>query len=380
MLESPSVERYYPLHAQRLLSKFGSSKGWRRNRLRTAGHLTIDALGLDVAARGAKMEDQRPDFIIFDDIDELHDSPLATRKKIDIITKSLLPAGAKDVAVIGIQNLIIPHGVFSQLADGRAPFLVNRKVSGPHPAIRDMKTKMMKVNGKRKAVIVSGKASWVGQSREECQKLMDLIGLPAFQQECQHNVHEREGALWSRDMIKYVDKVPELRRAAVALDPSGGVAEIGIVAAGVGYDGKGYVFCDETQPGHLGSLNWGNVAIDVYDEWELDKIIGERNYGGDMVEANIKAAAGERRIPFEYVNASRGKTLRAEPVSTLYGEENVIHVGQFIELEQEMTSWVQGDSWSPNRLDALVHVLTWLMLGKRNQSMRWGSQNKRRTA
>lgn len=380
MLESPTVERFYPFHAQRLLSKFGSSKGWRRNRIRTAGLFTLDALGLDVAARGVKVDDQRPDFIVFDDIDELHDSPHATRKKIDTLTKSLLPAGSKDVAVMGIQNLIIPHGVFAQLADGRAPFLVKRKVSGPHPAIRGLRTEVQTIDDKRMAVITGGEAAWQGQGIKECQDLMDLIGLPAFQQECQHQVHEREGALWTKDTIQYVDRLPELKRAAVACDPSGGAAEIGIVGAGVGYDGKGYVFCDATQRGDLGALNWGNKLIDVYDEYELDKIIGERNYGGDMVEGNIKAAAGLRRIPFEYVVASRGKTIRAEPVSTLYDNEEVFHVGQFAELEIEMTSWVAGDPWSPNRLDALVHVLTWLMLGKRRKGMRWGSQARERKA
>ena len=379
MLESATVERYYPAHAERLLSKFGSPKGWRRNRIRTAGGFTVDALGLDVASRGVKVEDQRPDFMIFDDVDELHDSPLATRKKIDTITKSLLPAGARvGCAVVGIQNLIIPHGVFSQLADGRAPFLVKRKVSGPHPAVKGLKTKMKTVKGKRMAVIVGGTPVWKGQDLVACQDLMDLIGLPAFQQECQHNVHEREGALWTKDMIKYVDKIPQLKRAAVGCDPSGGTAEIGIIGAGVGYDGKGYVFCDETQPGDLGARNWGITLVDVYDEYELDKILGERNYGGDMVEANVKAAAGQRRVAFEFVNASRGKTIRAEPVSAMYEQEEVLHVGQFPELEIEMTGWVQGDPWSPNRLDALVHVLTWLLLGKRKGGMRWGTQAKRK--
>ncbi len=339
---------------------------------------TLDALGLDVAARGVKVDDQRPDFIVFDDIDELHDSPHATRKKIDTLTKSLLPAGSKDVAVMGIQNLIIPHGVFAQLADGRAPFLVKRHVSGPHPAIREMRTEVQTVGKKRVAMIVSGEPVWKGQDLKACQDLMDLIGLPAFQQECQHRVQEREGALWSRSTINYVDELPELKRAAVACDPSGGAAEIGIIGAGVGYDGKGYVFCDATQAGDLGALNWGNKLIDVYDDYELDKIIGERNYGGDMVEGNIKAAAGLRRIPFEYVIASRGKTIRAEPVSTLYDNGEVFHVGAFTELEIEMTSWVAGDPWSPNRLDALVHVLTWLMLGRRKAGMRWGSQDRRK--
>ena len=212
MLESPAVERYYPAHARRLLSKFGSSRGWRRNRIRTAGGFTLDALGLDVAARGVKMEEHRPDFIIFDDLDELHDSPHATKKKIDTLTKSLLPAGSKDVAVVGIQNLIIPHGVFSQLADGRAPFLVKRRVSGPHPAVVGLKTKVKTVKGKRIPMITGGKPVWVGQDLGACQDLMDLVGLPAFQQECQHEVHEREGTLWTKEMIGRVDELPELKR------------------------------------------------------------------------------------------------------------------------------------------------------------------------
>ena len=375
LLESTTVERYYPAHAQRAVTKYGSSKGWRRNRLRTAGGFTVDALGLDTAARGIKMDDQRPDLIIFDDIDELHDSPAATKKKIATLTKSLLPAGSKDVVVLGIQNLIIPHGIFSQLVDGRADFLINRCVSGPYPAVKDLKTKVTTMkDGRRKTVITGGKPVWKGQDLKACQDLMDLIGTSSFMQECQHLVHEREGTIWTRDMIKRVDKLPELKRAAVAIDPSGGGDEIGIIGAGEGYDGNAYVFADRSQEGKLGPLNWGNATIDVYDEFELDVIIGERNYGGDMVEGNIRAASGKRRIPFEYVTASRGKTLRAEPVGTLYEDGEVFHVGTFPELETEMTSWVQGDPWSPNRLDALVHVLTWLMLGKRKVRMRWGSQ------
>lgn len=378
LLESAAVERYYPAHAKRAVSKYGSSKGWRRNRLRTAGGFTVDALGLDTAARGIKMEAQRPDMIVFDDIDETHDTPTGTLKKIATLTKGLLPAGSTDVAVMAIQNLIIPHGIFSRLADGRADFLVKRKVSGPHPAIRDMKTKVVREDGKRVTTIIGGKPIWKGQGIEECQKLMDIIGASSFMQECQHNVQEREGALWKRDMIGRVDELPPLKRAVVAADPSGGSDEIGIVMAGLGFDDKGYVFGDLTQAGDLGPLNWGIVLVDAYDDNELDRIIGERNYGGDMVEGNVKAAAGQRRVAFENVTASRGKTLRAEPVAALYEDGEVFHVGTFPELETEMMSWVQGDPWSPNRLDALVHALTFLMLGKRRAGMRWGSQQRKR--
>lgn len=366
LLESPTVERWYPSHSKPLLSKRGSSKGWRRNRVRTSGGFTVDALGLDVAVRGVKIEDQRPDLIIFDDIDELHDSPKRTKKKSETLTKSLLPAGTETTAVVGIQNLIIRHGIFSQLADGRAPFLVNRKVSGPHPAILDLKTKTEKrEDGRVRAVIVGGRPTWKGQGIDAAQRLMDKIGLPAFLQECQHQLGRKEGALWDFDEhpIPRLDRAPKLKRIGIGVDPSGGGDEIGIIAAGLGYDGKAYVLDDVSQDGSKGPANWGAASVACYDALEADFILGERNFGGDMVEGNIRAASPGRRIPFKFVTASRGKAIRAEPVASLYENGDVVHVGTFPELETELESWAPGDPWSPNRLDALVHVLTELMLG-----------------
>lgn len=133
MLESPQVGRWYPEMADRLVGKFGNSKGWRRNRIRTASGFTVDALGLDTAARGVKLEDQRPDLIVVDDIDAHDDSPRLVAKKIDALTKKLLPAGAPDLAVLGIQNLVHRDGVFARLVDGRAKFLARRQVSAQCP-------------------------------------------------------------------------------------------------------------------------------------------------------------------------------------------------------------------------------------------------------
>jgi hypothetical protein len=195
LLESAAVARHYPEHAERLLTKFGHSKGWKRNRVRTAGGFTVDALGLDTAARGVKLEDQRPDWIVFDDVDEAHDGPAATAKKIAIITKSILPAGSERPAVLAIQNLIIPHGVFSQLADGRADFLRDRIVSGPFPAVENLRYEWrfdpeLQV---RRAMITAGTATWEGgQNLEICQQQIDRFGLAAFMKEMQHDVHGRQ--------------------------------------------------------------------------------------------------------------------------------------------------------------------------------------------
>lgn len=197
MLEGAQIERFYPEHAQRSVGKYGNAHAWRRERLRTAGGFTLDALGLDAAARGAKVDEQRPDLFILDDIDDKLDSLATTAKKIATLTTSILPAGSRNVAVLAIQNLIIPDGVFTRLVDGRADYLAERIVSGPHPAIRDMETADEEdpETGARRAVIVSGKATWAGQDVKACQHLMDTIGLAAFEQECQHEVTNRAEGL-----------------------------------------------------------------------------------------------------------------------------------------------------------------------------------------
>lgn len=184
MLESKSMREFYPQLGERLLNKFGTSKGWKRNRIRTATGFTLDGLGLDVARRGVKLEEQRPDGKIFDDIDGKHDSPQVTAKKGEIVTTSILPAGSRDSIDLGIQNLITKDSLFSQLVDGRAEWLIDRNVSGPIPALRDFD---FEKRGRR-YFITSGKPTWEGQNLEVCQHFIDTWGITAFQTECQHKV------------------------------------------------------------------------------------------------------------------------------------------------------------------------------------------------
>ncbi len=185
LLESAELERIDPDLSSRMLGKYGHSKGWRRSRLRTASGLTIDALGLDVGSRGAKVEHQRPDLMIFDDVDEKTDSIDATNKKIDLITTSFLPAGSSDLAVLFIQNQIHPNSIATQLVEGSVDFLANRIVSGPHPAIQGLTYE------KRDGItrITGGSPTWAGQSLEICQNQINTWGLTAFLLEAQHQVN-----------------------------------------------------------------------------------------------------------------------------------------------------------------------------------------------
>lgn len=235
MLEKPEIEVYYPSHARPLLGKHGNSKGWRRNRVRTAGGFSMDAMGLDSAARGAKLDEQRPDFIILDDIDGKHDDAAATAKKIETITTSILPAGSENVAILAIQNLIIPDGFFSRMFDGRAMYLSRRIVSGPHPAVRGLKTELRLEPNEdggpptKRAMIVKGEATWEGQSLETCQKQIDEWGLDAFEKEAQHDVFGRvEGLVLNFDRNEhYVDMTVEQIRELVKLGQAFGGIDFG---------------------------------------------------------------------------------------------------------------------------------------------------------
>lgn len=380
MFEGERMAAFYPQHAERDVGKFGNPKGWRRNRLRTSGSFIVDAIGLDVAARGIKIEDQRPDLIIFDDVDGRHDTTRTTTKKIETITSSIIPAGSSDVAVLAIQNLIHPNGVFARLVDGRADFLADRRVGGPVPALREM---TVADDG-----TVDGIPTWEGQDLETCRSMVSLMGLRAFRRECQHDVAEVEGALWkqqwiddgraSPDWLKRYGGLPALLAALptvrVAIDPnvssSEGADEAGIVAGGqtartlcplCGVTTQPHYFILEDASAVVGPAVWAKRGVALHHRIEGDRIIGEANNGGELVETQIRQE--DRDVPFKMVRASRGKQVRAEPAAALYdpsegGECRVHHVGVLDNLETQMTTWVHGDPNSPGALDALVWLLS----------------------
>ena len=122
--------------------------------------------------------------------------------------------------------------------------------------------------------------------------------------------------------------------------------------------GHGYVLDDKTC--HELPADAMKVAITAYDLWQADRVVGETNNGGDYIGTVLHAIRAG--VPYSTVTASRGKQLRAEPVSALYEQGRVHHVGNFPELEQEQATWTPDSKWSPDRLDALVWGLTFLGL------------------
>lgn len=191
-------------------------------------------------------------------------------------------------------------------------------------------------------------------------------------------IDDLPGALWwralfeadpDRKFVGRVTKAPDLSRVVVAVDPSGTRGQdddgdsIGIVVAGKGVDGRAYVLADRSCK--LSPDGWGRRAVAAYHEFKADRIVAERNFGGAMVEHVIRTV--DRKVAYKEVTASRGKIARAEPVSGLYEQNKVSHVGALSALEDQLCM-MAGEGYagegSPDRADALVWALTELMLGR----------------
>ncbi len=170
-----------------------------------------------------------------------------------------------------------------------------------------------------------------------------------------------EGALWQRPWIEdtRVTAAPGLKRIVVAIDPAATSGpdsdETGIVVAAQGTDARWYVLADRSC--RLSPDGWGRAALSAYHEFEADRIVGEVNNGGEMVQHVLRTI--DPTVPYTAVHASRGKLVRAEPIAALYEQGRVSHVGQFAELEDQLCMYTgEPNEKSPDRMDALVWALS----------------------
>lgn len=334
LLELDTTARAFPELAARAVGKYGNVKGWRRNRLMTQSGFVLDALGLDTATRGVKVENQRPDLLVLDDIDNEQDTQAATDKKIKTITTALLPAGSNDVGVLMCQNLVHPDSIFARLSDGRATFLANRTVSGPIPAITDLQI----ANQDGKFVITGGTATWSGQSVERCQEMISDMGVSAFLSECQHDTDSPPGGMFDHLTFRHMHPgmVPPLVRTCCWVDPA--VTDndqsdaMGVSVAGIDADGTIYMLWSWEQ--RSTPLHALQTALRKAVEYGCDTVGIETDQGGDTWASVYREAAAslelERRDVPRLRNAKAGsigpKTHRASMMLTDYEKDLIVHV------------------------------------------------------
>jgi len=193
----------------------------------------------------------------------------------------------------------------------------------------------------------------------------DISALAYRQEILAEDVNEAPGALWTRDILdKFrVREIDDLARIAVAIDPSATSTgdDAGIIVGGMkqlGDQRHYYALEDKTIQGS--PAQWAQAAINAYYEFEADYIVAEKNNGGEMVSTIIYQI--DKSIKVKLVWASRGKQVRADPISTIFEKGRGHIVGNMPALEDELCLWVPGDD-SPNRLDAMVWSASDLVLG-----------------
>lgn len=177
-----------------------------------------------------------------------------------------------------------------------------------------------------------------------------------------------DGALWTVEIIESSRRasgdLPDFLRIIIAVDPSGCSGpedtrsdEVGIVVAALGTDGHGYLL--EDLSGSYSPEQWSSIVNDAFDRHRADKVVAEKNFGGDMVRAVLQAQNSE--LPYGEVTATRGKVVRAEPISALYEQGKIHHVERFMELEDQLCGFTMAGYQglkSPDRGDAAVWAFT----------------------
>lgn len=186
-------------------------------------------------------------------------------------------------------------------------------------------------------------------------------------------LEDNPNALWNRAVIenlrvKIGETIPPLLRVVVGMDPAvtgnENSDETGIIAGGIAANGHGYILDDMSL--QASPAEWARAGVRCLYKNKADRIVGEVNNGGDLIEVNIRTV--DRNVPFTAVHASRGKLIRAEPVAALYEQGRIHHIGTFPVLEDQLCDWSPDSAKSPDRMDALVWCIWELFkLGEKDE-------------
>lgn len=350
-------QRWYPRMAARSVNKYGHSQGWRRTRLRTRSGFVVDAAGLDRGIRGAKVDKQRPDLIVFDDLDRDTDTPTTTDRKIHNLTRSIIPTqDPKGCHFIGAQNLILKGGIFDRLQDGTADFLHGRVVSGPHPAIQHFDPQR-DLQGRPDGgwEITGGDPSWPARGIEHCQFLLDSFGRESFLIECQHMLSEVSDLVFPQ----FEPHIHEWKHARFP--------EFVAYYGGMDFGGEGLTahrsaltLVGKTEHGRYILLEeWSDNGADVYERqlqviWEWEQL-----YGGIRWEQD-----GDERTVFQQLRGlglnirmskrgagsveSRIRTMGRLLTTDGTGRPGFYYVRKCSRFRSEMQNWRRRPPRSPN--------------------------------
>ena len=256
--------------------------------------------------------------------------------------------------------------------------LIKRLLDDPSVAksFLPLEANIAHLNANRVEELLRLRGTRLGRQEVGGELVLDIEGAYFFQSQIDDDRIYPDGARPRRNLPGWLEQVIGgfgLTRMVVAIDPAVTTNEesdeTGIVVAGLGENGHGYVV--EDLSGRYSPDEWARIAIDAYRRWQADVIVGEVNNGGDMVGSTIHTVDAD--APYRPIRATRGKILRAEPISAAYTQHRVHHVGDpehFAALESQLIDCVPGQEQEhDDRLDACVYALT--EIGLAGGGMTW---------
>lgn len=303
------------------VDEFGSRAGWRRNQLQL-NDFTVAGFGVEGAIRGLKVEDDRPDWVVLDDLDEETDSPDIILAKEEALIHKIFPAGSSDCVVSFVQNLIHNESIMHKLYDGSAKYLANRHKIVLEKAIEGLQTEVVQEpdSGLYYHKIIGGRATWEGQNIEVCQSQIIDWTYEGFLREAQHDVASSGGyffnvAAWEprgdAPAVAIVDEVPKDLSVCMAWDMAGteggGDFTVGVL---MGRDSKGILYILHVVRGQWGS---DRVREQIYEQAEVVR----QNYPLDYC-IHLTKDPGQAGIDqsITYTHLLDGFMVRIKPTPT----------------------------------------------------------------
>lgn len=360
-LEDSRVGRVYPHLGKARVTQYGDRWGWNRQRLVTESGLIVDGYGLFGSGRGAKLEEYRPDYIVLDDIDEEDDSLDVVKKKEKRIQQQVIPSGAKDRAILFVQNVVHENSVMKRLLDNEAEWLLRRKEIGPVPAVEDLEyeSEWIEELGRINYRITGGTATWAGFDLKDAEDEINETGPTAFLIEYQHEVENRGGGMF--DHLDYIHmdlneafETTEFVRTVATVDPAISNTDESdcnaVQVSALGADGRVYtLFSREWRASPEQALR---LALRKAVEYGARRVVIETDQGGDtwksvykrawahLVESDNYPQISEHTNKPRYSAAKAGKTQKSKEARALemledYERGQVVHVtGTHLVLER----------------------------------------------
>lgn len=342
LLESAGVERR--------LGKYGNSKGWRREQLRTKDGFNVAGIGLDKATRGVKLDEFRPDLIILDDIDSQDDTPKTVAKKLASLQKAIIPAGSFDCAVLFVQNLIHEESIMTQLVEERADFLHDRETPFVEKAVEGLEVEKVRrpEDGRFVYKVLAGKPTWAGQNLATIERQINDWGYRVFLSEAQHEVTNTEGYFFDIAAFQYVQNLPLnlngwkfCRAWDLAATQGGGDYTVGLLMA---LSPQGIYYIVDIVRGQLNSNKVRTLILDTaIDDKRLYGLVTIRlpqdpaqagKYQAEQLREDLK---GFPLVKIKPITGRKG--TRARGLADEANGGNVVMVGAEDQADENASLW-----------------------------------------